>query len=57
MPVRIHKINKVIDASEVNRQLAKDSVGRHDVADVVLETRQPIAFDLIADSREPPGAS
>jgi bifunctional enzyme CysN/CysC len=48
--VRIHKINKVIDASEVNHQLAKDSVGRHDVADVVLETRQPVAFDLTADS-------
>ena len=48
--VRILKINKVIDASEANSQLAKDSVGRHDVADLVLETRQPIAFDLTADS-------
>jgi bifunctional enzyme CysN/CysC len=50
LPVRIHKINKVIDASEANSTLAKDSVGRHDVADIVLETRQPIAFDLIADA-------
>jgi len=25
-------------------------VGRHDVADLILETRQPIAFDAIADS-------
>ena len=50
VPVRIHKINKVIDASQANTQLAKDSIGRHDVADVVLETRQPVAFDLIADS-------
>lgn len=50
LPVRIHKINKVIDASEANSQLAKDAVGRHDVADVVLETRQPVAFDLIADA-------
>ena len=25
-------------------------MGRHDVADLVLETRQPVAFDLIADS-------
>jgi bifunctional enzyme CysN/CysC len=24
-------------------------VGRHDVADLILETRQPVAFDLIAD--------
>ncbi|HEY0707904.1 MAG TPA: GTP-binding protein [Polyangia bacterium] len=50
LPVRIHKINKVIDASEANSRLAKDAVGRHDVADIVLETRQPVAFDLIADA-------
>src|SRR5450432_2134918 len=49
LPVRIHKINKVIDASEAGSTLAKDHVGRHDVADVVLEARQPIAFDLTAD--------
>jgi bifunctional enzyme CysN/CysC len=50
VPVRIHKINKVIDASEAGSKLEKDFVGRHDVADLVLETRQPIAFDLTADS-------
>jgi bifunctional enzyme CysN/CysC len=50
LPVRIHKIHKVIDASEANSQLGKDHVGRHDVADLVLETRSPVAFDLIADS-------
>jgi bifunctional enzyme CysN/CysC len=48
-PVRIHKINKVIDASEAGSVLKKDNVGRHDVADLVLETRQPIAFDSIAE--------
>ncbi len=47
LPVRIHKINKVIDASEAGSVLNKKDVGRHDVADVVLETRQPIAFDPI----------
>ncbi len=49
VPVQLHKINKVIDASALDRKLEKDSVGRHDVADVVLEVRQPIAFDLTAD--------
>ncbi len=49
LPVRINKINKVIDASEAGSVLAKDHVGRHDVADLVLEARQPIAFDLTAD--------
>ncbi len=50
VPVRIHRLLKVIDASELNSQLQKDHVGRNDVADVILETRVPIAFDLIADS-------
>lgn len=49
VPVRILKINKVIDASEAGSALQKTEVGRHDVADVVLETRQPIAFDSIAE--------
>lgn len=48
-PVRIHKINKVIDASQAGSVLKKEEVGRHDVADVILETRQSIAFDPIAD--------
>jgi bifunctional enzyme CysN/CysC len=49
VPVRIHRIHKVIDASD-SGQLDKDQVGRHDVADLVLETRVPVAFDLIADA-------
>jgi bifunctional enzyme CysN/CysC len=60
MPVRIHKVLKVIDASlsvsaaaavaaGLDVPLAKDHIARHDVADVILETRQPIAFDLTAD--------
>jgi bifunctional enzyme CysN/CysC len=50
LPVRIHRIHKVIDASVTVGQLDKDHVGRHDVADLVLETRSPVAFDLIADA-------
>ncbi len=49
VPVKLHKINKVIDASELNHTLEKKDVGRHDVADVILEAQQPIAFDLSAD--------
>ena len=49
-PVRIHKLLKVIDASEVDSTLGKDHVGRHDVADLILETRSPVAYDLIGDS-------
>jgi bifunctional enzyme CysN/CysC len=50
LPVRIQKINKIIDASEAGSALDKKEVGRHDVADVNLETRQPFAFDAIADN-------
>jgi bifunctional enzyme CysN/CysC len=49
LPVQIAKINKVIDASEANATLIKDHIGRHDVADVVLEVKQQLAFDLTAD--------
>jgi bifunctional enzyme CysN/CysC len=47
--VRIHEIVKVIDASALATVLDKDHIGRHDVAEVILETRQPVAFDLTAD--------
>ncbi len=44
--VHIHELLNVIDASELDSSLDKDEVGRHDVADVILETRRPVAFDL-----------
>ncbi len=47
-PVRLHKINTVIDASEAGSNKKKDRIERHEVADVILETRQAIAFDPIA---------
>ena len=50
VPVRIARVNKVIDASEAGKELRKDHVGRHDVADLVLETKDPVAFDLIGDA-------
>jgi bifunctional enzyme CysN/CysC len=49
VPVQLQKINKVIDASELDHTLEKQSVGRHEVADVILELRQPVAFDLSSD--------
>lgn len=50
VPVRIHRINKVIDASEAGSQLDKRRVDRHDVADLVLETQSPVAFDTVGDN-------
>lgn len=50
VPVRIQRINKVIDASEAGSQLEKTRVDRHDVADLVLETQVPVAFDTVTDN-------
>ncbi len=40
---------KVIDASNLNTDGMKKMVERHDVADCVLTTQRPIAFDLVED--------
>ncbi len=50
LPVRIHAVNKVIDASKVESDLQKNQVDRHDVADIVLECRQPVAFDRVDEN-------
>jgi bifunctional enzyme CysN/CysC len=45
IPVRLSKINVLIDASETAGEQVKASVGRHDVADCVIELSKPLAFD------------
>ena len=47
--VTIDQIHRVLDASNLDATESKPAVGRHDVADLVLRTRQPIAFDAAAD--------
>src|SRR5690606_35133341 len=47
--VSIAQIHRILDASHLDTALAKDRIDRHDVADLVLRTRQPIAFDPAAD--------
>jgi bifunctional enzyme CysN/CysC len=46
--VTIDSVNRVLDASNLDSS-SKQQVDRHDVADLVLRTRQPIAFDTAAD--------
>lgn len=43
--VGIERIVRVLDASELGASITKKRVDRHDVADLVLRTRQPVAFD------------
>jgi len=47
--VTIETIHRVLDASTLDGSTAKQRIDRHDVADVVLRTRTPVAFDVAAD--------
>ena len=43
--VTVDRIHRVLDASELGTSVTKKRVDRHDVADLVLRTRSPVAFD------------
>ena len=43
--VRVEEVVRVLDASELHTSVTKKRVDRHDVAELVLRTRSPIAFD------------
>jgi bifunctional enzyme CysN/CysC len=45
VPVRIKKIEKVMDASNLKNE-SKNKIERHDVATCILECASPLAFDL-----------
>jgi bifunctional enzyme CysN/CysC len=43
------EIEQVLDASELSTVMNKEQIDRHDVAECIIETVRPIAFDLAAD--------
>lgn len=47
--VKLVEILNIIDAAELNIDTFKDQIERHDVADCILETVKPIAFDPISE--------
>ena len=49
VPVKIEQIVKIIDASDLNLNVEKDRVERHDVAECILKVRNNIAFDIAED--------
>lgn len=49
VPAELVTINQVLDASELTSVKNKGQVDRHDVAECILETGRPIAFDLRND--------
>lgn len=46
--VKIDTISRILDAGELDASTDKQQVERHDVADLVLATRYPVAFDRAA---------
>jgi len=46
MPVWLREVVNVLDASELTTNSNRQQIERHDVAECVLETLKPIAFDL-----------
>ncbi len=46
VPVQLADVDRVVDASELETVQHKSQVDRHDVAECVLETARPVAFDL-----------
>jgi bifunctional enzyme CysN/CysC len=49
VPVWLRRINTVLDASELSTELNRTHIERHDVAECILETLKPVAFDLTTD--------
>jgi bifunctional enzyme CysN/CysC len=49
---RVTEILKVIDASDLESQGAREFVDRHEVAECILETSRPLAFDVADDNPE-----
>lgn len=46
MPVWLREVVTVLDASELTTSSNRQQIERHDVAECILETLKPIAFDL-----------
>jgi bifunctional enzyme CysN/CysC len=48
-PVKLVEVLAVLDATELATVANKQQVDRHDVAEVILETPKPVAFDAVGD--------
>jgi bifunctional enzyme CysN/CysC len=52
VPVVLSEILNVLDASELSSITNKQQIDRHDVAECILETLKPVAFDEVVDIPE-----
>ncbi len=48
--MEIETINGVLDSSSLQAEEAKENVGKNEVAECILRTEKPIAFDLVEDN-------
>lgn len=51
-PVKLVDVLSVLDATDLGTVSNKQQVDRHDVAEVILETPKPVAFDVADDSEQ-----
>jgi bifunctional enzyme CysN/CysC len=47
LPVKLEKIVRTIDTSDLDADSQKESIERHDVAECILRLKKPIAFDTV----------
>ena len=47
--MRLEEVNRVINASDLNAQIERDRIDRHDVAECVFQLNKAIAFDKMED--------
>jgi len=48
-PVKLIEVLTVLDATELSTGAGQRQVDRHDIAEVILETPKPVAFDVVGD--------
>jgi bifunctional enzyme CysN/CysC len=49
VPVVLSQVLSVLDATELSSVTNKSEISRHDVAECILETLKPVAFDKVTD--------
>jgi bifunctional enzyme CysN/CysC len=52
VPVWLRQVNVILDASDLSTDNCRQHIERHDVAECVLETLKPAAFDLATEIRQ-----
>lgn len=48
-PVKLVEVLAVLDSTELSTVANRQQIDRHDIAECVLETPKPVAFDLVTD--------